>query len=122
MDRETTKMLMKELGVAATEIARKHGMEVKINGATFGSTFMKPRIEFLAKDEKGRSKEEREWDMFAESLGLDKNLLGKQFNGKTIIGLDMKKRKYPVILMSLRGNRYKTSVSSVKNGWYSNIG
>jgi hypothetical protein len=122
VERSKAKLILKELEEAVKKVAEKHGMDVRVSGGRFDSNGLKPRLEFMTRDTEGRTREEREWDIYAESLGLDKSILGKQYNGKKIVGLDMKKRKYPVILETRDGVRYKTSVMNVKSGWYTNVG
>jgi len=60
-----------------------------------------------------------DWEKYAHVYDLDVTWLGKQFpsNGKTftIVGLDTKKRKYPVIA-SCGDKQYKFPTGVVKRG------
>jgi len=65
---------------------------------------------------------EKQWEMYAERLGLPKHILGKWFNGKKIVGLNVRNRKFPVLLESRMGDKYKARAAAVADRWYSEVG
>lgn len=114
MDRALANKIGKELEEAAIKIAKKYpGVTAVAKGGRFDSTTFGKKIEFRMKDASGRTREEAAWDLHAESYGLDVTLLGTTVRGKKIVGLDLKKHKYPVILIDEKtGKSYKAPVSS----------
>ena len=114
MNRTTAKLIIAEMTDAAKKVAVKHGLEASFKSGSFTDTTFSPKFVFSGKDAQGRTQEEVEWDKYHGMLGLKKEWLGKKYNGKTIVGLDMKKRKYPVLLKSARGTKYKVEASMVK--------
>jgi diphthamide synthase (EF-2-diphthine--ammonia ligase) len=63
------------------------------------------------KNEEGRY--ERAWGTHASWMGLKEEWLGKKMDNKTIIGLDLKKRKYIIALRDEDGKVYKTTVRNL---------
>ena len=114
MDRKTAKLIIAKMTVAANEVAKELGLEANFKSGSFSDTTFSPKFVFSGTDASGRTQAEKEWDLYSESMGLKKEWLGKKYNNKTIIGLDMKKRKYPVLLKSARGTVYKADASMVK--------
>ena len=114
MDRTTAKLIIAEMTDAAKKVAEKHGLEARFKSGSFTDTTLSPKFVFSGTDASGRTQAEKEWDTYHGALGLKKEWLGEKYNNKTIIGLDMKKRKYPVLLKSARGKVYKADASIIK--------
>ena len=114
MDRALVKKINNDVRLALELVSQKYGLTLKLKNGSFTSEMYRPSFEFYQLSNGTTSIEENEWNKWHATLGLKKEWLGKSLSsGKKIIGLDMRKRKYPVILVSKNGTRYKTTASSV---------
>jgi hypothetical protein len=95
---------------------------------TFGADSFRCRFEIFAAspvntDDSGpklKSADQMSWDVYCSEYGFKPEDYGKQFvsnEGKkmTLIGINPRNRKYPIITMS-SGKRYKVSEKSAKIG------
>ena len=118
MDRTQAKQMGDDIKNALQTIADKYEMTMEYRGGTFSDTDYKPRVTFTGKSVDGKSRQEKEWDMYAEVLDLKKEWLGQVIvlSGKemTITGLDMKKSKYPVLVEAENGSKYKVSPEQIQ--------
>ena len=118
MDRIQAKQMGKDIEEALGVIAEKYSMDLEYRGGTFSDTDYKPRATFTGKSTSGKTRAEAEWDLYHSMLGLKKEWLGEiisyQDSDQIIVGLDMKKFKYPVLLEDGNGKKYKASAENIK--------
>lgn len=119
MDRQQAKQMGEEIKSALRTIAEKHNMTLEYRGGTFSDTDYKPRATFTGKGADGKSREEKEWELYYKMLGLEKEWLGEVVtlsNGKDVIitGLDMKKTKFPVMAEDDNGGGWKLTPEQIQ--------
>lgn len=96
----------------------KAGITISTGSATFGDVDASMKLKILDLDSSGKAVDLRakQWNTYAELYGMKKEWLGKlvMLSGRpfTIVGLDMKKRKNPVIIESM-GKTYITTMDVV---------
>lgn len=101
IDKPFLKTFGAELGAVLTQLAQKHGLKLVRNGGTYSPTEFKPKLSFVLTDSAGQDLHaKREFERYAEIFGLKATDLGKEFisqgNMYRVVGLDLKKRKFPV--------------------------
>jgi hypothetical protein len=119
MDKKTVVLIQKELGHFASEIAKKYGLTLKRNNATYDDTDVSFKLSFAGTNKSGEDRLMVDWNQYYSLYGLKKEWLNKtyrNFSGELmrIRGLDSRKRKYPVIVENMNGVRYKVEADRVK--------
>jgi len=118
MNRIQAKQMGEDIKNALKEVAEKYNMTIEYRGGTFSDTDYKPKITFTGKSTDGKSRQEQEWDLYADMLDLKKEWLGEviTLSGKDCIitGLDMKKSKYPVMVEGENGHKYKVTPQTLQ--------
>lgn len=119
--REHCKSLREEIDQALSELASKHGINIKTGSATFSDSNVTFKLELatLAQNGTVMTKEAEALKLYATIIGLPSDALGKQFmsQGKMfeLIGYKPKATKYPLIAKCLlTGQKYKFTTDSVK--------
>lgn len=118
MDKKQAKLMGEDVKNALQTIADKYNMTLEYRGGSFSDTDYKPRVTFTGKSADGKSREKKEWDLYAEMLDLKKEWLGEVVNlrGKDCIitGLDTKKTKYPVVVEDGNGGKYIVTPQTIQ--------
>lgn len=113
-------VIREKLNSTLAEVGASLGVGLKLGPGSFDKDSISFKLDVTAMGENGEIVDIREmdWKKYAESFGLKPGWLGKNFRSVSgnhkIIGLDTRKRKYPVITECL-GLTYKHSVINVKN-------
>ena len=106
-DKPTLKMVRKELQSSLDDLQEKLGIQLKIGNIRFDASTFTTKLEASLV---GHDPLAEEWEKYANRFGLDATWIGKKFLSNlemhTIIGLDTKRRKYPVIT-TCDGKKYK---------------
>ena len=118
MDKKQAKLMGEDVKNALQTIADKYNMTLEYRGGSFSDTDYKPRVTFTGKSADGKSREKKEWDLYAEMLDLKKEWLGEVVNlrGKDCIitGFDTKKTKYPVVVEDGNGGKYIVTPQTIQ--------
>ena len=118
MDKDQAVAIQKELADHARELARCHGLKLVSNRASYSDTDVSIRIVFEGENEQGENRLIVDWKRQCTWYGLKPEWLNQSFQDNrgetmTIIGLDVKKKKYPVIV-ECNGRQYKLTTEQVK--------
>jgi len=118
VNRVQAKQMGTDVKNALQTIAEKYNMTMEYRGGTFSDTDYKPRVTFTGISADGKSRAQKEWDLYCDMFDLKKEWLGETviLSGKkmTITGLDTKKSKYPVMVESADGHKYKVTPEQIK--------
>jgi len=118
MDRTQAKQMGADIEKALQTIADEYNMTMEYRGGSFSDTDYKPWVTFTGKNADGKSRTEKEWELYRDMFGLKKEWLGEKvvLSGKkmTITGLDTKKSKYPVMVETADGHKYKVTPEQIK--------
>ncbi len=106
-DKPTLTMVRKEIQSSLDDLQKKLGIQLKIGNMRFDASTFTTKLEASLV---GHDPLAEEWEKYAHLFDLDVTWIGKKFLSNsemhTIIGLDTKKRKYPVIT-ACDGKKYK---------------
>jgi len=106
-DKPTLTMVRKEIQSSLDDLQKKLGIQLKIGNMRFDASTFTTKLEASLF---GHDPLAEEWEKYADRFDLDATWIGKKFLyiGKTytIVGLDTKKRKYPV-MTACDGKKYK---------------
>ena len=97
-DKPTLKTVREAIEASLDGLQEELGIQLKIGNISYGANKFTTKLtgSLFSHDPLAE-----EWEKYASMFDLDVTWIGKQFpsNGKTftIVGLDTKKRKYPVI-------------------------
>ena len=69
MDKKQAKLMGEDVKNALQTIADKYNMTLEYRGGSFSDTDYKPRVTFTGKSADGKSREKKEWDLYAEMVG-----------------------------------------------------
>ncbi len=110
MDKKLATIIQNEAAAALLAIAEKHGMTVKPHGGTLADISMILKFEFKTADSDAiKGAEKREFEQYASLFGLEADDYGATFfaNGQTftLVALDLKRRKFPIIVENAQGKR-----------------
>lgn len=122
MDKQTAKTVMAEVDAAVQEVLGKHGLRMKSIRSTYSDADLAVRMVLISSDP-AQSPEVADWHRYHSSYGLPEDALGKTIavpgsaQGYIIRGLDIGRRKYPVVVERLDNRkRYILPVWRVKQG------
>jgi len=117
IDKVTAKLLRERIEQALAPLAAELGVDFKVGNASFTPTFVK--FQFTT-ELAGRDAGAEEWHRYCAMLRLPKDALGTTipFNGRPvkIVGLQMSRRRYPVLVESLGGKRSLIELSTARKG------
>jgi hypothetical protein len=106
-DKPTLKMVREAIQSSLDGLQVDLGIQLKIGTMRFDDSTFTTKLEASLF---GHDPLAEEWEKYANRFGLDATWIGKKFHyiGKTytIVGLDTKKRKYPV-MTACDGKKYK---------------
>ena len=110
MDRKIAKIVQDEAAAALVAIAAKHGMTVRAHGGQLADISMVLKFEFKTADTAAIADAEKaEFEACAAIFGLEAGDFGATFhaNGQTykVVGLNLKRRKYPIVVENAQGKR-----------------
>ena len=119
-NRTALKQLREDLNKALEEVAAQHNIIVDVGNASFTSDTATFKLNLIIKGEGVENREdarvakyEKDFNTYHNMFGIDKDVLGKTFKDRTkqftILGLDTKKRKYPIIAKDQNGKQFKLS-------------
>ena len=122
MDRDTVKIIRKDMEEALTTVATKHKLAFEIGRITFSDKGFGVRIEASESLSEGVGEKKIAIDFKngCGKYGFVPEDLGKRFTGSngdvyTIIGLKPRNRKYPIIGTNDIGKEFKFSSFHVKS-------
>lgn len=117
MDKIIAKQLNKAIEEALQPVALKFGLTLENRGGRFSECDYKPSITFVGKSDNGDNRLEIAWKKYAVLYGLKPEWLGEIVNYRSgaqiIIGIDVKKSKYPVVLEDNQKKRYIATAESI---------
>jgi hypothetical protein len=110
MDKNLAKMVQEEAANALRAVAEAHGLTVRAHGGTIGGIDMVLKFQFKTADTAAiAASEKADFDLACYSYGLEPRDYGAKFtvNGKlfTVVGIDYKRRKYPIVVTDESGKR-----------------
>jgi hypothetical protein len=110
MDKKLAKLVQDEAVAALEAIAARHGMTVRAHGGSLADISIILKFEFKTADSTAiAAAEKAEFERYAALFGLEPSDYGAKFviNGKTysLIALDLKRRKFPIIAVDETGKR-----------------
>lgn len=94
------------------ELADALGLQLQQGGTRYSSDEMALNFTLrVADDGSGTSPEQRDWELYAPSLGLKAEWYGRDILVRSrpakIVAIKPRNRKYPVIVQTQNGRRYK---------------
>lgn len=103
LDTKTANLLQKEMAAALQSVAQRHGVKITPHGGTIGASHLDVMTKFKVQVEDAAAKAEarkKEFDAYCELFGLKPEHFGATFMSRgvtyTIVGLELKRRKYPI--------------------------
>ena len=119
MNRSDAKLMMEDIKNALKGVASKYNMTLKTKGGSFDDLSFSPKIEFVGTDSSGNSKAKIDFERYAEMFGLKAEWFGKSVrlnNGESakIIELKTRSRKYPILVETSYGKKFKLAAHIVK--------
>jgi hypothetical protein len=112
-DKPTLKMVREAIQSSLDGLQEELGIQLKIGTMRFDASTFTTKLEASLFDHDPLAEE---WEKYADRFGLDVTWIGKKFLyiGKThtIVGLDTKKRKYPV-MTACDGKKYKFTADRI---------
>ena len=122
VSKEVARQIVTELDMAANAIFKAHGFEATQARWTYGdifkATFQSSPVELGKGGVNLNSLEAQDWGAYASLYDLPEDALGDtvRLGGRTftIVGLNMKARKSPVMLRAEDGKTFKAQTDSVK--------
>jgi len=110
IDRNTAKMLHKEMTEAMTAVAEKYGLSVQAHNGKYSTDQYSTKFTLVATPE-GKSVDQSNWDKYCEVYGFKTEDFGRAFTdyrGKTwtISGLKPTRTKNNILVTNTRGTRY----------------
>lgn len=109
MDKKTAKLVQDEATIALQAVAAKYGFTVRQHGGSLGDLSTILKFEFKPAGEALADAEKSEFERAAYLFGLEPRDYRAQFvaNGQTftLVGFDMKRRKFPIIVTDAKGVR-----------------
>ena len=116
--RDEIKKFRTEFENAMKPLETKYNMKINLGSISFSQLEFHTKMTCTNLDEKGEKRvDEKFFDIMKDFLGFEGNL-GDSYRGLngityTIVDLDSKKHKYPVIIKGSDGKQYKNTVASV---------
>ena len=114
INRATARQLSGEIVAALKEVADRHGLEVAVNGGTYGEGMYKPKVVF-----KTATADQDEFASWADIYGLQATDFGRTFRSKgrifKVAGVNPRGRVRPIICDEQpNGKRYVFPADTVK--------
>ena len=123
MTKSEATALREEIQTAVDAVLVRHGMARTKTTLSYGDAEGRVSLQFATGTSSTEARHNQcaaEWEQYADLLRLDKSWLNTtvQVNGEsmTIVGLNMRNRKYPVIVENRQGKRYKVGELVVRVG------
>lgn len=121
LNKDALRLLRVDLNKALEEVAAKHNIILEVGNASFTANNATFKLHVMTKAEGVETKADAEeakmkkdFEQYHRMFGIDADALGKKIKSRektfTVIGLDTKKRKYPIIARDEQGKQYKLSI------------
>lgn len=115
IDRAALRTISEEINEAIQAIAKRHGLEMKTAGGSYGGTSGVVKVEVTIP---GRGKEVVEFERYGAQFGVQPSDLGRtilvQGQPFELAGLNTKAPKFPFLAKGADGRTYKLGADTVK--------
>lgn len=113
-DKEIVKAIQSRVLEFSKELAEMYGLRFQKCNTSYNEFEMNFKIVFHTTNDEGMDIYQDTYLKYAEIYGLKEEWLGKEIKVNaiklTIRGLDLKKKKYPIVLRNARGRQYKMTI------------
>lgn len=113
-DKEIVKAIQSRVLEFCKELSQMYGLKFQKCNTSYNEFELNFKIVFHSTNDEGMDIYQDTYLKYAEIYGLKEEWLGKEIKVNatklTIRGLDLKKKKYPIVLRNAHGRQYKMTI------------